>query len=174
MLLGGDRTRRSSSAWACGGTLFIYWYSGGVDQGELATARRRCTTGTSSKRVLDGGVIYAKVNGVVVASVANTTTLTSGTPGFRPTSIRAPQSLDDWEAGTPASYTISGTITENAVGLGGVLVTASGGFSGSATTNGSGAYTITGVPPSATSIVLTPTLVGPHDEPARRGRSPVP
>jgi hypothetical protein len=145
-----------------GNTVYIYWYSGGLDRGQLATGTSTLNNGDIIEAVLDGGVIYAKVNGVTVRSVANTTTLTSGTPGFvtygdvnQPGQVAI---LDDWEAGLPQSYAIGGTITENAAGLGGVLVTASGGFAGSATTDGTGAYSIPGVPPGATSIVLSPTL----------------
>jgi hypothetical protein len=155
-----------------GDTVYIYWYSGGVDRGQLATGPSTVANGDIIEAVLDGGIIYAKVNGVTVRSVANTTTLTSGKPGFvtyLDTSLPGQVSiLDDWEAGTPASYTIGGTITENAAGLSGVLVTASGGFSGSATTGGTGAYTITGVPAGATSIVLTPTLSGHIMSPSTR------
>jgi hypothetical protein len=71
-------------------------------------------------------------------------------------------------AGTPTAYTISGTITENASGLSSVLVTASGGYSGSATTGIDGAYTISGVPAGVTSVVLTPTRVGHAMAPATR------
>jgi len=147
-----------------GSTVYIYWYSGGVDRGQLATGPSTVNNGDTIEAVLEAGRIYAKVNGVTVLSVANTTTLTSGTPGFitylNPGLPAEVAILDDWEAGTPPSYSISGTITEAAAGLSGVLVTASGGFSGSATTDGSGVYTIAGVPAEATAIVLTPTLSG--------------
>jgi hypothetical protein len=145
-------------------TVYIYWYSQGQDRGQLATGSSSVAPGDIVEAVLDGGVISAKVNGVTVKSVANTTTLTSGSPGFityldvnQPSLVGI---IDDWEAGTPVSYSISGTITENAVGLGGVQVAANGSFSGSAITDVNGAYTITGVPPGATSITLTPTLSG--------------
>jgi len=155
-----------------GNTVYIYWYENGADRGQLATGPSTLNNGDIIEASLEGGVIYAKVNGVVVKSVANTTTLTTGTPGFityLDTSLPGQVSiLDDWEAGTPASYTISGTITENAVGLSGVFVTASGGFSGSATTGGNGAYTISGVPTNTTSIVLTPTLGGHTMSPLNR------
>ena len=153
-------------------TVYIYWYKDGLDQGVLGTGSVSLTNGDIIEAVLDGGFIYAKVNGVTVKSVANTTTLTTGTPGFitylNPSLPSFVGILDDWQAGTPASYSISGTITENAAGLGGVLVTASGGFSGTATTNAAGAYTITGVPAGATSIVLTPTLSGHTMSPTTR------
>ncbi|HJQ96752.1 MAG TPA: hypothetical protein VJ826_00485, partial [Candidatus Polarisedimenticolaceae bacterium] len=144
-----------------GDTVYIYWYKDGSDRGQLATRPSTVANGDIVEAALDGGVIYAKVNGVTVASVPNTTTLTSGTPGFvtylNPSLPGQVSVLDDWEAGTPSSYTISGTITRNGTGLGGVLVTASGGFSGNGTTDGNGDYTITGVPSDATSILLTPT-----------------
>jgi hypothetical protein len=144
--------------------VYIYWYSNGIDRGVLAVVPSTLNNGDIAEAVLEGGVIYAKVNGVTVASVANTTTLTSGTPGFITYGdVNLPALvgiIDDWEGGTPVSYAISGTVTEGAAGLGGVQVTASGGFSGSATTNGVGAYSITGVPPGATAILLTPTLPG--------------
>jgi hypothetical protein len=155
-----------------GSTVYIYWYKDGLDQGVLATAPSTLVTGDVIEAALENGIIYAKVNGATVASVANTTTLTSGTPGYitylNPGLPEFVGILDDWQAGTPASYTISGTITESAVGLSGVLVTASGGFSGNATTNGSGVYTITGVPTDAESILLTPTLTGHTMSPLTR------
>src|SRR6266850_3096550 len=152
--------------------VFIYWYSGGVDRGVLATGPSTLNNGDIIQAVLENGVISAKVNGVTVKSVANTTTLSSGTPGFitygnpsRPGYIGI---FDDWEAGTPTAYAISGTITEGAAGLSGVLVTASGGFSGSARTNGGGVYSIAGVPADTTSTVLTPTLAGHTKSPVTR------
>jgi List-Bact-rpt repeat protein len=155
-----------------GNTLYIYWYKDGQDQAVLSQTPATINNGDIIEGVLDGGIIYAKVNGAVVASVANTTTLTTGNPGFitylNPSLPAQVSKLDDWRAGTPASYTISGTITENAAGLGGVLVSASGGFSGTATTNGAGAYTITGVPAGTESIVLTPTLSGHTMSPTTR------
>jgi len=120
-------------------TVYIYWYKDGLDQAVLGTGPSTLVNGDMIEAVLDGGVIYAKVNGVTVKSVANTTTLTTGTPGFitylNPSLPSFVGILDDWEAGTPVDYSISGTITEDAIGLSGVLVTASGGFTGSATTN---------------------------------------
>ena len=173
VLLGGS-DHSIMVAWGppgVGSTVYIYWYSNGIDRGQLATGPSTLVNGDVIEAVLDGGVIYAKVNGTTVLSVANTTTLTSGTPGlitYRNPSLPQISILDDWEAGTPPSYTIGGTITENATGLSGVLVTASGGFGGSATTGGTGAYTITGVPSGATSIVLTPTLSGHTMSPPTR------
>ena len=158
VLLGGSN-QALITAWNAGtGLLYIYWYSGGTNQGALTTTASTLNNGDIIEAVLDGGVISAKINGFVVASVPNTTTLTSGRPGFE--MFQAGAILDDWEAGITPSYSISGTITENAAGLSGVLVTASGGFGGSATTNGSGVYSIPGVPAGATAIVLTPTLAG--------------
>ena len=174
VLLGGAN-QSIMVAWGppgVGNTVYIYWYENGADRGQLATGPSTLNNGDIIEASLEGGVIYAKVNGVVVKSVANTTTLTTGTPGFityldtsLPTQVAI---LDDWEAGTPASYTISGTITENSAGLAGVQVVASGGFAGSATTNGSGVYTISGVPTNTTSIVLTPTLGGHTMSPLSR------
>ena len=147
-----------------GSTVYIYWYSGGIDRGQLATGPSTLNNGDIIEASLEGGRIYAKVNGVAVLSVANSTTLTTGNPGFitylDPGLPSAVSIVDDWEAGTPASFSISGTITESAAGLPGVQVNASGGFIGSAATNGSGTYTLTGVPANATGIVLTPTLSG--------------
>jgi hypothetical protein len=152
--------------------VFIFWYSDGHDRGVLATAPSALHDGDIVEAVLDGGVISAKVNGTVVASVANTTTLTSGQPGFityvNPNFPNLVATFDDWEAGTPLSYSISGTITENSAGLSGVLVTASGGAGGSATTNASGVYSIPGVPAGATGITLTPTLGGHSMSPSTR------
>jgi len=154
-----------------GDTVYIYWYSGGSDRGQLATGPSTINNGDIIEASLENGIISAKVNGVTVRSVANTTTLTSGVPGFitfRDTSLPFIGIVDDWEAGTPQSYGVGGSITENGSPLGGVLVTASGGFSGSATTNGAGAYTIPGAPAGATSIVLTPTLSGHTMSPLTR------
>jgi hypothetical protein len=152
--------------------VFIFWYSDGQDRGVLATAPSALHDGDIVEATLDGGVISAKVNGTVVASVANTTTLTSGQPGFityvNPNFPNLVATFDDWEAGTPLSYSISGTITENSAGLSGVLVTASGGAGGSATTNASGVYSIPGVPAGATGITLTPTLGGHSMSPSTR------
>jgi hypothetical protein len=152
--------------------VFIFWYSDGLDRGVLATAPSALHDGDIVEATLDGGVFSAKVNGTVVASVANTTTLTSGQPGFityvNPNLPDLVATFDDWEAGTPLSYSISGTITEDSAGLSGVLVTASGGSGGSATTNASGAYSIPGVPAGATGIVLTPTLGGHTMSPQTR------
>jgi hypothetical protein len=152
--------------------VFIYWYAGGQDQGVLATGPSTLNNGDVIEAVLEGGVISAKVNGVTVKSVANTTTLTTGKPGFityaNPNFPTLVGSLDDWEAGIPTSYTIGGTITENAAGLSGVVVTASGGFSGGATTDVNGAYSIPGVPADATGVVLTPNLAGHTMSPLTR------
>src|SRR5262245_46687846 len=86
-----------------GNTLYIYWYSGGLDRGQLTTAPSTLQNGDVIEATLDGGMITAKVNGNVVVSVANTTTLTSGRPGFItyvdgniPDEVSI---LDDWEAG---------------------------------------------------------------------------
>jgi uncharacterized repeat protein (TIGR02543 family) len=153
-------------------TVYIYWYSEGQDHGQLTTGPSSVNNGDIIEAVLQGGVISAKVNGVTVLSVANTTTLTSGTPGFitylNPSLPSFVGMIDDWEAGTPQSYSISGTITEDGSGLGGVLVTASGSFSGNTTTAGNGTYTLSGVSPGSTSILLTPTLAGHTMTPTTR------
>src|SRR6185436_8882432 len=57
---------------------------------------------------------------------------------------------------------------ENGFGLGGVLVSASGGFTGSTTTASNGTYTLSGVLSGATSIVLTPSLSGHSMSPPTR------
>ena len=144
-----------------GNTLYIYWYKNGLDQGVLKTVPSSLNNGDVVEAVLENGIITAKVNGVVITTVANTTTIPSGAPGFitylDPNLPAQVAILDDWEAGTPLSYSISGTILEGGVGLSGATVTMSGGATGSTTTNASGAYTLTGVPPGATSVVITPT-----------------
>jgi len=165
LVLLGTSSQALVVSWG-GGTLYIYWYSGGSYQGNLTTASSTLQAGDVIEAVLDDGTIYAKRNGAIVASVANATTLTSGRPGFE--TFQAGAKFDDWEAGTPPAYTISGTITENAAGLSGVLVTATGGFNASTTTDSSGAYTISDVPPGATSIVLTPSLSGHMMTPVTR------
>jgi hypothetical protein len=68
-------------AWNAG-TLYIYWYSAGTYRGNLTTASSTLLAGDVIEALLDGGTVYAKINGAVVASVANTTTLSSGRPGF--------------------------------------------------------------------------------------------
>jgi len=148
------------------GRAFIYWYLAGGYQSELANVASVIQAGDILEGVLDNGTITVKVNGAVVTSIANTTSLTAGKPGIE--IFQSGAIFDDWEAGLPVSLSISGTITENAVGLSGVLVTASGGFNGSATTNVAGEYTITGVAPNAPSIVLTPTLGGHTMSPLTR------
>ena len=49
-----------------------------------------------------------------------------------------------------------------------MTVTASGGFSGSTTTDGNGDYTLTGIPVGTSSVVLTPTLSGHSMTPTTR------
>ncbi len=153
-------------------SVFIYWYANGQDQGVLQVQTSPLADGDVLEGVLDGGTIYAKVNGVTVASVPNTTTIASGTPGFitylNPTLPTLVAGLDDWQAGTPVSFSISGTVTEDGLGRSGVLVTASGGFAGSATTDVNGNYTIAGVPVNATAITLTPTLADHTMSPVTR------
>ncbi|MBK7947535.1 MAG: hypothetical protein IPK00_02055 [Deltaproteobacteria bacterium] len=139
-------------------TLYLYWYSGGVIQGNLSVVSSTIEAGDLLEAELLDGRIYAKVNGTVVASAVNTTSLSSGRPGFE--LFRAGGRIDDWEAGTPTTYTISGTITEDALGLPGVLVSASGTFGATATTDGNGHFSFAGVPAGVTSIVLVPNLVG--------------
>ena len=142
-----------------GGTVYIYWYGPGDAGSQLINAPSVVQPGDVVEAVLDAGVICAKVNGLVVASTDNTTPLTSGTPGF--ITYQPGCTIDDWQAGTPdPTYTISGTILEGGVGLNGVTVVASGGFNGSATTDGTGAYLIKAVPSGATGIDLTPDLPG--------------
>ena len=84
-------------------TVYIYWYKDGVDQAVLGTGSSTLVNGDIIEAVLENGIIYAKVNGVTVKSVANTTTLTSGAPGFitylNPSLPGFVGILDDWEAG---------------------------------------------------------------------------
>src|SRR5262249_52959174 len=148
------------------GILYIYWYSGGSYRGNLTTLPSTLQNGDVIEAELQNGIVTAKINGTAVLTTPNITTLTSGTPGFE--TFQTGAVLDDWEAGTPFSYTISGTITENDAPLSGVLVTASGGYAASATTGATGSYTITGVPPNATGIVLTPTLADHTMSPLHR------
>jgi parallel beta-helix repeat protein len=58
------------------------------------------------------------------------------------------------------TYSITGTITEGVTPMANVTVDATGGFTGSVVTNGSGVYTITGVEHGTTGIVLTPSFPG--------------
>ncbi len=105
MLLGGNN-QALNVAWNTG-TLYIYWYLNGSHQGELAHVASTIHDGDIIEAVLDGGIIYAKINGTIVHSVPNTTSLTSGNPGFE--FYQGGAIFDDWEAGTPPlnSYTIS-------------------------------------------------------------------
>ena len=147
------------AAWSqSSGSLFLYWYANGSYQGSLTTASSTIQIGDVIEAELLDGTVYAKVNGTIVASAVNTTSLTSGQPGFE--TYLAGGRLDDWEAGTPPVYSISGTISENAMGLSGVLVSASGAFGASTTTDANGAYAIPSVPGGATAVVLTPILAG--------------
>ncbi|HTO06816.1 MAG TPA: hypothetical protein VMR86_07130 [Myxococcota bacterium] len=148
------------------GTLFIYWYSSGTYRGNLITSPSTISPGDIVEAELSNGTVAAKINGTVVLSVPNSTTLTSGRPGFE--TFQSGGILDDWEAGTPTSFVISGTILENGSGLGGVVVTATGGYTGSAVTLTNGVYSLTGVPPNATAIILTPSASGHLMSPASR------
>jgi uncharacterized protein (TIGR02145 family) len=57
------------------------------------------------------------------------------------------------------TYSISGSITEDGSGLGGVTITASDGHSETVTTSSTGEYTVTGVPHGA-DVTITPTRDG--------------
>ena len=81
------------------GTVYIYWYLGGVYQGNLVTAPSMLHAGDLIEAVLDADTVFAKVNGVVVASAQNATTLSPGAPGFE--TYETGGILDDWTAGTP-------------------------------------------------------------------------
>jgi hypothetical protein len=103
LLLGGNN-QALIAAWS-EGTVYIYWYMGGVHQGNLATAPSTLQAGDVIELQLDAGTVYARVNGNLVASIANTTTLVAGQPGFE--TYLTGGVLDDWEAGTaPAPATI--------------------------------------------------------------------
>ncbi|MEZ4330271.1 MAG: carboxypeptidase-like regulatory domain-containing protein [Myxococcota bacterium] len=148
------------------GTVYIYWYGGGLYRGNLAVASSTLQADDVIEVALVDGIIYAKVNGTIVASAANTTTFTTGRPGLE--TFQSGGSLDDWAAGTPDAYTISGTISESGVGLADVLVSASGLYGGSTETDASGHYTLSGVPSGAMSIVVTPLFAGYSMSPAGR------
>ncbi len=99
LVLLGTGDQSLVAAWNAG-TLYIYWYAGGTYQGNLTTVSSTIQNGDIIEAVLDGGVVSAKINGVVVASVANTTSLTSGRPGFE--AYLSGATFDDWVAGVPA------------------------------------------------------------------------
>lgn len=99
LVLLGTADQALVAAWG-GGTLYIYSYAGGVYQGNLTTAASTLQNGDFIEAVLDAGVITVKINGLVVATVANSTALTSGRPGFE--FFQAGATLDDWAAGVPA------------------------------------------------------------------------
>jgi hypothetical protein len=83
-----------------GGQLYFYWYLNGAHQGDLLIRPSTLVTGDIIEAVLDAGTIYGKVNGVVVGSLANSTSLSTGRPGLQMN--LGGGSLDDWEAGTLA------------------------------------------------------------------------
>jgi hypothetical protein len=85
--------------WA-GGQLYFYWYVNGAHQGDILIRPSAIAAGDTIEAVLDSGTVYGRVNGVVVGSVANTTSLSSGRPGFQ-TNLTG-GSVDNWEAGTLA------------------------------------------------------------------------
>jgi len=109
LVLLGTSTQALVAAWN-GGTLYIYWYTGSVNQGALTTMPSTLQNGDFIEAVLDGGTISAKVNGLVVATVANTTSLTSGRPGFE--TYQTGATFDDWVGGIPA-----GTVEGECVGV---------------------------------------------------------
>ncbi|HUK64001.1 MAG TPA: hypothetical protein VLV15_11725, partial [Dongiaceae bacterium] len=86
------------------GVLYIYWYSGGTYRGNLATTPSTLVAGDIIEMELSNGIINAKVNGHPTLSVANTTTLTSGKPGFE--TFQSGGILDDWESGTNGTIPI--------------------------------------------------------------------
>src|SRR5262245_10826769 len=81
LVLLGTSDQALVAAWNAG-TLYIYSYAGGAYQGNLTTTSSTLQNGDLIEAVLDGGMVTAKINGLVVATVANTTSLTSGRPGF--------------------------------------------------------------------------------------------
>jgi hypothetical protein len=83
-----------------GGQLYFYWYVNATHQGDLLVVPSTLAAGDTIEAVLDSGTIYGKVNGVLVGSVANSTSLSSGRPGFQ--MYLEGGALDDWEAGTLA------------------------------------------------------------------------
>jgi hypothetical protein len=81
-------------AWNAG-TLYFYWYSDGTYRGNLTTVSSTLQNGDVIEALLEDGIVYAKINGTIVGSVANTTTLTSGTPGFE--TFQGGAVFDNWE-----------------------------------------------------------------------------
>lgn len=83
------------------------------------------------------------------------------TGSFSATSNSAVISVVRTLALAPAStYSISGTVTLGGNGLSGVTISATGGHTGSTTTNSAGEYTISGVAEGSASVTITPTLTG--------------
>ncbi|MGA9364221.1 MAG: T9SS type A sorting domain-containing protein [Bacteroidota bacterium] len=76
--------------------------------------------------------------------------------------------FSDFAVGEVTLFTISGMITDGTNPLADVSVAASGGFTGNATTDVTGAYTIGSIPSGATGIVLTPSLGGYSFSPTTR------
>ena len=99
LVLLGTSDQALIAAWNAG-TLYIYWYKAGAYMGNLTTLSSTLQNGDFIEAALDGGTISAKINGLVVATVANSTTLTSGRPGFE--TFLSGATFDDWVAGTPA------------------------------------------------------------------------
>ncbi|HJQ96905.1 MAG TPA: hypothetical protein VJ826_01260, partial [Candidatus Polarisedimenticolaceae bacterium] len=100
LVLLGTSTQGLVAAWNGGtGKLYIYWYSGGGYQGQLQELSSTLQNGDFIEASLEGGVITAKINGLPVTTQPNTTTLTSGKPGFE--TYQSGATFDDWVAGTP-------------------------------------------------------------------------
>ena len=115
VLLGGPGQALVAS-WSAG-TLYIYWYSGGAYQANLKTVPSALQNGDIIEAVLANGVISAKVNGNVVTTIAEHHDSVVRPAGLRDVSRgRDPRRLGGGHADRCRSYSISGTITEGAVG----------------------------------------------------------
>jgi hypothetical protein len=97
LVLLGEANQALVLSWS-GGQLYVYWYVNGTHQGDLLVRPSSLAVGDTIEAVLDSGTIYGKVNGVVIGSVTNTTSLSSGKPGFQMNVGGG--ALDNWEAGT--------------------------------------------------------------------------
>jgi hypothetical protein len=106
------------------GTLYFYWYTGGSIQSALTSVPSTLHDGDLIEALLEGGHVYAKINGAVVASVTNTTSLTTGRPGFE--TYQSGAALDDWESGTPPFQIIASAGTGGSISPSGTVTVQAG------------------------------------------------
>jgi hypothetical protein len=149
------------SFYACGGSDDnTYSISGTVNYGSTGLANVTVTlSGAASKSTTtgsDGSYSFSDLKKGDYSIAATLTGYTITLQGGEPTIIGADITGVDFVA--IGAYSIQGTITVDSTGLSGVTVAAGGAATGSATTNSSGSYTITGL--ISGDYTITPTLIG--------------